>query len=83
MELITILNRCRLSDVLSTRTPTSVSTRTSKWRPTAQWFGRSLLALPFAVPGYDQFAPQRFEFYHSLGKLSEPDLIHDCPRYGG
>ena len=31
-------------------------------RTTAQEFGRSLLALPFPAPGYDQLAERRFEF---------------------
>ncbi|HEY3835443.1 MAG TPA: transposase [Bryobacteraceae bacterium] len=38
-------------------------------RATAQGFGRSLLALPFAAPGYDQLAERGFEFIPLWGFL--------------
>jgi hypothetical protein len=64
MELITILNRChRFRGLSASRRLQCRQEAHRSSRAAAQAFDRSLLALPFAGPGYDQLAERCFESF--------------------
>jgi hypothetical protein len=87
MELITILNHChRFRGFVYQHAYFSADKKSIEVAVrTAQGFGRSLLALPFAGSGYDQLVERGFEFIPLWGFLVF--LLYamrrvDCPRCG-